>query len=59
MFEQKLDGPKVMPRDKHLPKSGTIRVEVLPSFKCDHSASVDEDVDRLRGAMMAVFDGGL
>ena len=49
----------LMPRDKHLPKSGTIRVEVLPSFKCDQSASVDEDVDRLRGAMMAVFDAGL
>ena len=50
---------KSMPRDKHLPKSGTIRVEVLPSFKCDHSASVDEDVAHLRSAMMAVFDAGL
>ncbi|WP_299639259.1 lysophospholipid acyltransferase family protein [uncultured Ruegeria sp.] len=49
----------LMPRGKHLPKSGTIRVEVLPSFKCDHSASVDEDVARLRTAMMAVFDAGL
>ncbi|WP_170334952.1 lysophospholipid acyltransferase family protein [Ruegeria arenilitoris] len=50
---------RLMPRGKHLPKSGTIRVEVLPSFKCDHSASVDEDVARLRSAMMAVFDAGL
>ena len=49
----------LMPRGKFLPKSGTIRVEVLPSFKCDHSASVDEDVARLRSAMMAVFDHGL
>lgn len=49
----------LMPRGKYLPKSGTIRVEVLPSFKCDHSASVDEDVARLRSAMMAVFDAGL
>ncbi|WP_171211896.1 lysophospholipid acyltransferase family protein [Ruegeria sp. HKCCA5426] len=49
----------LMPRDKHLPKSGTIRVEVLPSFTCDHSVSVDEDVDRLRNEMVTVFDAGL
>ncbi|CAD0183879.1 1-acyl-sn-glycerol-3-phosphate acyltransferase [Ruegeria sp. THAF57] len=49
----------LMPRDKHLPKSGTIRVEVLPSITCDQSVSVDEDVDRLRNAMMAAFDAGL
>ncbi len=48
----------LMPRGTHLPKSGTIRVEVLPSFKCDPSASVDEDVARLRSAMMAVFERG-
>ena len=50
---------KSMPRDKHLPKSGRIRVEVLPSFTCDHSVSVDEDVDRLRNEMVTVFDAGL
>ncbi|WP_171123339.1 MULTISPECIES: lysophospholipid acyltransferase family protein [unclassified Ruegeria] len=49
----------LMPRDKHLPKSGRIRVEVLPSFTCDHSVSVDEDVDRLRNEMVTVFDAGL
>lgn len=49
----------LMPRGTYLPKSGTIRVEVLPSFKCDHSTSVDEDVARLRNNMIAVFDGGL
>ncbi|CUH42677.1 lysophospholipid acyltransferase family protein [Ruegeria atlantica] len=47
---------RLLPRDKYLPKSGTIRVEVLPSFECDLSASVDEDVARLRSDMMAVFD---
>ncbi|MBD3662361.1 lysophospholipid acyltransferase family protein [Sulfitobacter aestuariivivens] len=46
----------LLPRGKYLPKSGTILVEVLPSFECDLSASVDNDVARLRGAMMAVFD---
>jgi len=50
---------RLLPHGRHLPKSGTIRVEVLPSFECDPStASVDEDVARLRGAMMAVFDYG-
>lgn len=51
---------QLLPRDKHLPKSGTIHVEVLPSFKCDpEGASVDEDLARLRGAMMTAFDGGV
>ena len=50
---------RLLPRGKHSPKSGTILVEVLPSFKCDHSVSVDEDVARLRSAMMTVFEGGL
>ncbi|GGX42678.1 hypothetical protein GCM10007385_08030 [Tateyamaria omphalii] len=50
---------RLLPRGKHLPKSGTIRIEVLPSFECDLSASVDDDVARLRGAMMAVFDDGV
>ncbi len=49
---------RLLPRGKHMPKSGTIRVEVLPSFECDPSASVDADVARLRSAMMAVFDNG-
>ncbi len=50
---------RLLPRGKLLPLSGTIRIEVLPSFECDRSASVDEDVARLRGAMMAAFDDGL
>ncbi|MEM8775654.1 MAG: lysophospholipid acyltransferase family protein [Pseudomonadota bacterium] len=50
---------RLLPRGKHLPKSGTIRVEVLPTFKCDHSVSVDEDVARLRSVMMTVFEKGL
>lgn len=52
------DSGQLLPRGKHLPKSGTIRVEVLPSFECDLSAPVDEDVARLRAAMMAAFDAG-
>lgn len=50
---------RLLPRGKLLPKCGTIRIEVMPSFECDLSASVDEDVARLRSTMMAVFDGGL
>ncbi len=49
---------RLLPRGKHLPKSGTIRIEVLPSFECDPDSSVDDDVARLRGSMMAVFDDG-
>lgn len=49
---------RLLPRGKHLPKSGTIRIEVLPPFECDPDASVDDDVARLRGSMMAVFDDG-
>jgi 1-acyl-sn-glycerol-3-phosphate acyltransferase len=50
------DSDRLLPRGRRLPKSGTIRVEVLPSFECELSASVDEDVARLRSAMMAVFN---
>ncbi len=49
---------RLLPRGRFLPKSGTIRVDVLPSFECDLSASVDEDLARLRGTMMAVFEDG-
>lgn len=47
---------RLLPRGKFLPKSGTIRIEALPSFECDVNASVDDDVKRLRDAMVAVFD---
>lgn len=50
---------RLLPRGRYLPRNGTIRVEVLPSFECDHSATLDEDVARLRGAMMAVFEDGV
>ena len=50
---------RLLPRGKFLPKSGTIRVEVLPSFECDRAASVDEDLARLRSAMMKAFDDGV
>lgn len=47
---------RLLPRDRFFPKSGTIRVEALPPFHCDLEATADEDVARLRAAMMAVFD---
>lgn len=46
----------LLPRGKFFPKSGVLRVEALPAFECDMSASVDEDVERLRNAMIKVFD---
>jgi 1-acyl-sn-glycerol-3-phosphate acyltransferase len=39
-----------------VPRSGTIRIEVLAPFICDPDAPVDADVARLRGAMVAAFD---
>lgn len=50
------DSDRLLPRDKFIPRSGTIHVEALPSFHCDLNASVDDDVARLRAQMMAVFD---
>ncbi|MEP5732442.1 MAG: lysophospholipid acyltransferase family protein [Sulfitobacter sp.] len=52
------DSNHLLPRGKFTPASGTIRIEVLPSFICDPDASVDSDVARLRDAMSAVFDQG-
>jgi len=52
------DSDRLLPRGKFVPKSGTIRIEALAPFVCDPQASVDEDVARLRAAMMAVFDNG-
>jgi len=50
------DSDRLLPRGKHLPRSGTIRVEALPTFRCDLAASVDEDVARLRAQMLAFFE---
>ncbi len=52
-----LDSDRLLPRGKHLPLSGTIHVVALAPFICDMSASVDDDVARLRAAMLAVFEG--
>ncbi|MEL6618878.1 MAG: lysophospholipid acyltransferase family protein [Pseudomonadota bacterium] len=51
------DSDLLLPRGRFLPRPGTIRVEALDPFVCDPDASVDEDVARLRVAMVAVFDG--
>lgn len=50
------DSNQLLPRGKFAPKSGTIRIDALPPFVCDLDASVDDDLKRLREAMMAVFD---
>lgn len=50
------DSDLLLPRGRTAPRSGTIRVDVLPPFTCDPTVSVDEDLDRLRAAMLAVFD---
>ncbi|WP_168797840.1 lysophospholipid acyltransferase family protein [Aliishimia ponticola] len=49
----------LLPRGKHLPRSGTIRLEVLPLFHCDMSVDVDKDVTRLRAAMLEAFERGI
>lgn len=51
-----LDSDQLLPRGKFAARSGTVRVKALEPFVCDPSVSVDEDVARLRAAMMAVFD---
>jgi 1-acyl-sn-glycerol-3-phosphate acyltransferase len=50
------DSDRLLPRGKNIPRSGTIRFEALPPFECDPAATVDEDVARLRGQMLAVFE---
>ncbi|MCX7559375.1 lysophospholipid acyltransferase family protein [Sulfitobacter sp. F26204] len=50
------DSDRLLPRGKMNPASGIIRLEALPPFICDPKASVDNDVARLRTAMLAVFD---
>jgi len=52
------DSDRLLPRGQVVPKSGTIRLVVLPSFVCDPNASVEGDVARLRAAMADVFDVG-
>lgn len=52
------DSDRLLPRGRSVPRSGTIRIEVLAPFVCDPTASVDDDVARLRAAMMTVFDDG-
>ncbi len=49
-------GP-LLPKGRTIPKPGTVRIEVLDSFVCDPSVSVDDDLGRLRGEMCGVFDG--
>lgn len=50
------DSDHLLPRGKFFPQSGTIRIEALAPFVCDPTASVDDDVARLRAAMLAAFE---
>lgn len=45
----------LLSRGRFVPKSGQIKIDVLDSFVCDPDATVDEDVARLRDAMLQVF----
>lgn len=46
----------LLPRGAKTPSAGVIRVDVLPHFTPDASATVDDDVERLRRVMSAVYD---
>jgi 1-acyl-sn-glycerol-3-phosphate acyltransferase len=50
------DSDRLMARDAFVPKSGTLRIDVLPPFTPDKSLSTEADIDRLRDQMVAVFD---
>lgn len=52
-----LNSDHLLPGGKRLPKSGSIRIEVLEPFLCDPNGSADADVARLRSAMIEVFEG--
>ena len=51
-----LDSERLLPRGRMLPKSGRLHIRVLEPFHCDPAVPVDEDIARLRAAMMAVFE---
>lgn len=53
-----LDSDRLLPRGKSTPRCGTIHIKVLKPFVCDLDASADDDIARLRAAMMTVFDDG-
>lgn len=48
----------LLARGGFIPRSGTITIDVLPLFVCDPDASVDEDLTRLRAAMVDAFEAG-
>lgn len=47
---------RLLARGDLFPKSGRIRIDVLPRFSCDLTDSVDADVTRLRAAMVTAFE---
>lgn len=52
------DSDRLLPRGRFSPLSGTIRVEVLEPFIVDPALPADDEVARLRAAMVAVFERG-
>ena len=50
---------QLLPRNRFVPKSGVIRLEVLPAFECNADVSADEDLARLRDQMVTAFEAGL
>ncbi len=50
------DSDRLLARGEIIPKSGTIKIEVLPLFSCQLNDTVDEDVARLRASMIEVFN---
>ncbi|GAA3864554.1 lysophospholipid acyltransferase family protein [Celeribacter arenosi] len=52
------DSDRLLPRGKKFPSSGTVHVSLLAPFICDMDASVEDDVARLRGVMLAAIVRG-
>ncbi len=46
----------LLPRDRKLPKPGTIRIDVLESFDCDAEAEVNDDLERLQAGMSNAYE---
>lgn len=47
---------QLLPRNRKLPRPGTIRIDVLESFSCDHAADADADLGRLHAQMLAGYE---
>ena len=50
------DSDLLLPRGAFIPKSGTIRLEVLPAVQCDQKNTVEENLTHLRDTMVQAFN---